>query len=140
MNKFLQITANESKKTSIATLIAMISPTHPILTTEKKTSTGMPLYILAICLPLAALLGFVLAFAYFRRNQEEHRVRYSVTVEISAEKPDYEMKRMYSIVDISSGINKDFLSGLESRKSSDDIVDQLDDVSVTVSQTPDQNV
>ena len=108
-------------------------------TPEPNPVTGMPLYILAICLPLAALLGFVLAFAYFRRSQEERRVRYSVTVEISAEKPDHEMKRMYSIVDVSSGINKDFLSGLESRKGSSDLLDQLDSISV-VSPTADQNV
>ena len=100
----------------------------------------MPLYVLAICLPLAALLGFALAFIYFkRRNEEEQRVRYSVTVEISAEKPDYELKRMYSIIDVSAGINKDVLSALESRKASKDMVDEVDNASVSIPQQ-DRNV
>lgn len=97
----------------------------------------MPLYVLAICLPLAALLGFALAYVYFRRNKQDQRVRYSVTVEISADKPDYELKRMYSIIDVTGGINKDVLSDLESRKSS--ILDQLDNVSVSITR-PDQTV
>ena len=99
----------------------------------------MPLYVLAICLPLAALLGFILAFVYFKRSKEDHRVRYSVTVEISAEKPDYELKRMYSIIDVSAGINKDLLSGLESRKASIEILDQSESVPVSFKQQ-DQNV
>ncbi len=66
-------------------------------------------------------------------------MRYSVTVEISAEKPDYELKRMYSIIDVSAGINKDLLSGLESRKASIEILDQSESGPVSFKQQ-DQNV
>lgn len=84
------------------------------------------MYVLAICLPLAALLGFALAFIFFKRNNENHKVRYSVTVEISEKPEGYEMYRMYSIIDVSAGINKDFLNGLESRKGSVDMVEKPD--------------
>ena len=101
----------------------------------------MPLYVLAICLPLAALLGFTLACVYFKRNKEDQRVRYSVTVEVSAENPDHQMKRMYSVIDMTAGITKDVLSGLESRKASNEILDQSDSGSLSIAQQDqDQNV
>ena len=130
-NGFLKVTVFVSQETSSVTILNSSHPTG--------RGPSMPLYVLAICLPLAALLGFVLACVYFKRNKEDQRVRYSVTVEISAEKPDYEMKRMYSVIDVSSGINKDFLSGLESKKASSEILDQLDGISVSVTK-PDQTV
>ena len=113
--------------------------TRPPYTHPSGRGPSMPLYVLAICLPLAALLGFILAFVYFKRNKEDQRVRYSVTVEISAEKPDYELQRMYSIIDMSSGINKDFLSGLDSKKASCELLDQLDGTSANITK-PDQGV
>ena len=133
----LQVTDNETQE--IFSVILSTATTKPPYTHDPSgRGPSMPLYVLAICLPLAALLGFILAFVYFKRNKEDQRVRYSVTVEISAEKPDYELQRMYSVIDMSSGIN-DFLSGLDSKKASSELLDQLDGTSVNITK-PDQAV
>lgn len=87
---------------------------------------SMPIYVLAIFLPLALLLGFLLAFLYFKRSKLDQRTQYSVTVEVTSECPDYEMKRMYSVIDVNAGnINKDFCSGLESDNSTSSILSSV---------------
>lgn len=82
------------------------------LPNNSERRADVPLYVLAICLPVGILLGFCLAFVYIKRSKIVHRTpRYSVTVEISS---DYTMKRIYSIIDINDGnIIKDFYPGLK---------------------------
>ena len=107
------------KPYTIQKLQTSIAPSTKVEEVVHHSIRPMPLYILAICLPLAFLLGFVMAIMYFKRSRQDQATQYAVTVEISEHTPDYEMKRMYSIIDINAAnINKDFWAGLKSSDNS----------------------
>ena len=123
------------------TTTAAIKP----LSNDSKEITDIPLYVLAICLPIGFLVGFCLAFVLIKRSKQEQRTRYSVTVEITSDDPDYTMKRMYSIIDMNAGnINKDFWPSLQSENSSSSIgfelTSQSSDVALAPSKAPDDDV
>lgn len=126
---FLQVTRSKSNLKSdkpstkqnqkLTTTVVNVEQHFP---NHSDGGTNIPLYVITICLPLALIVGFCLALIYFKCSKQHQRLQYSVTVEVTSDDPHYEMKRMYSIIDVNAGnIFKDLWSGLESDASSSSI-------------------